>query len=63
MKNKKKCRWYGLIKRMGNDKLPKLLMNWQQDGRNRRGCLKKRWRDNLREGLERYKLREIRGRR
>ena len=31
-------------------------MNWQPDGRNRRGRLKKMWRDNLREELERYAL-------
>ena len=34
-------------------------MNWKSDGRNRRGCPKNWWRDNLREELERYNLREI----
>ena len=44
---------------MGNDKLPKLLKNWQPNGKNKRGRPKKTWRDNLKEGLERYGQREI----
>ena len=44
---------------MGKDRLPKLMMNWQPDGKNGTGRPKKRWRDNLREGLERYGLRGI----
>ena len=34
-------------------------MNWQPDGRNGRGRSKKRWRDNLKETLGRFGLREI----
>ena len=44
---------------MGSDRLPNLLMNWQPDGRNRRGRPKKRWKNNLGKGLERYGLRGI----
>ena len=33
-------------------------MCYQPDGRNRRGRHKKKWRDNFREGLERYGLRD-----
>ena len=44
---------------MGNVRLQKLLMNWQSVRRNKRGRYKKRWKDNLREGLHRYGLREI----
>ena len=57
--DEKWCRCYGHVKRMENDRLPKLLMNWQPEGRNRRRCLKKRWSDNLNEGLERCYLRDI----
>ena len=57
--DEKRCRWHGHVKRVGNDRLPKLLMNWQPDGRNRRGRPKKRWRHNLRKGLERYSQGEI----
>ena len=48
-----------LKKRVENDRLPKLLINWQPGGRNRRGRPKKSWRNNLREGLERYGLRDL----
>ena len=44
---------------MGKDRLHKLMMNWQPDGKNWTGRPKERWRDNLREGLERYGLRGI----
>ena len=33
----KRCSWYSYVKRMGSDRLLKLLMNWKPDGRNRRG--------------------------
>ena len=56
--DEKRCRWYVHIKRIESDRLPKLFMNWEPEGRNGR-CSKKRWRDNLREGLERYGLRGI----
>ena len=57
--DEKICRWYNHVKRMGNDRLPNLLMNWQPYGRNRRVLPNKRWRDNLKEGLERYDQIEI----
>ena len=38
--DKKRCRWYGQVKRMGNDRVPKIFMNWQPDGRSRRVRLK-----------------------
>ena len=44
---------------MGNDVVPKLLINCYPDGGNRRERPKKRWRNNLRERLERHGLREI----
>ena len=36
--DEKRCRWYGHVKRMRNDRLPKLLMKWQPDIRNSSGC-------------------------
>ena len=49
---------YDGVKRIGYDRLSKLLINWQPDYRNRR-LPKKRRRDNLREGLKGFGLREI----
>ena len=56
--DEKRCRWYSHVKRMGKDRLPELLMNWQKDGRDRRGHLKKRLRDNLRGEWKRHSVEE-----
>ena len=46
---------------MGNDRLPKLLMNMQPHVTNRRERPKKNLRNSLLEELERYSLRGIEG--
>ena len=62
--HEKICRYYGHVKRKRNDRLPKLLINMQPDGRNTRRHTKKkrRGKDNLKAGLERYDLKNIVGR-
>jgi hypothetical protein len=40
---KKILQWYGHVKRMPEERIPKLIMEWIPEGRRKRGCPRKTW--------------------
>lgn len=59
----KRLRWFGHVKRMGNNRLPKTLVDWQLEERNRRGKPKKHWSDDLKTGPRAACIKRGRGQR
>ena len=45
--DKKRMQWYGHVQRMDVDRIPRLVLNWKPEGKNRRGRPRKRWKDKL----------------
>ena len=39
--------WYGHVQWMDVDRIPRLVLNWKPEGKNRRGRPRKRWKDKL----------------
>jgi hypothetical protein len=40
---KKRLQWYGHVKRMPEERIPKLIMEWIPEERRKRGCPSKTW--------------------
>ena len=40
---KKRLQWYGHVKRMPEERIPKLIMEWTPMERRKRGCPRKTW--------------------
>jgi len=53
---KKRLHWYGHIKRMPEDGIPKLLMDWIPWERRKRGCPKKMWMEGVQAAMTTRKL-------
>jgi hypothetical protein len=53
----KQSQWYGHVKRMENDRLPKTTMEWETEGRRRKGRPLGTWTDGIRYSMEKYRLR------
>jgi hypothetical protein len=44
---KKILQWYGHVKRMPEDRIPKLIMEWIPEERRKRGCPRKIWMEGV----------------
>jgi hypothetical protein len=44
---KKRLQLYGHVKRMPQDRIPKLIMEWIQEERRKRGCVRKTWTEGV----------------
>jgi hypothetical protein len=56
-KEQKQLQWYGHMKRMKNDRLPKTIMESETEGRRRKGRPLGTWMDGIRYSMEKYGLR------
>jgi hypothetical protein len=45
---RKQLQWYGHVKRIENDRLPKTIMEWEREGRRRKGRPLGTWADGIR---------------
>ena len=47
--DERKLRWFGHIKRMGEDKIPKMNLEWNSEGRRRRrrGKPQEKWMESV----------------
>jgi hypothetical protein len=43
----KRLQWYGHVKRMPQERIPKLIMNWIPWERRKRGCPRKTWKEGV----------------
>ena len=50
---KKRLQWYGHIKRMPEERIPKLIMNWIPWERRKRGCPRKMWMEGVQAAMTR----------
>jgi len=39
--------WYGHVKRMDPKQLPKIIIHWKPEGRGKRGCPRRIWKDGI----------------
>ena len=39
--------WYGHVERMNPTRLPKIMINWKPEGREKRGRPRRTWRDGI----------------
>jgi len=44
---KKRLQWYGHVKRMPEERIPKLIMEWNPLERRKRGCPRKTWMEGV----------------
>jgi hypothetical protein len=44
---KKILQWYGHVKRMPEERIPKLIMEWIPEERRKRGCPRKTWMEGV----------------
>jgi hypothetical protein len=44
---RKQLIWYGLVERMDPTRLPKITINWKPEGRIKRGCPRRIWKDGI----------------
>jgi hypothetical protein len=43
----KRLQWYGYVKRMPEERIPKLIMDWIPRARKKRGCPRKTWMEGV----------------
>jgi len=49
---RKRLRWYGHVKRMQDERLPKLIMEWVPGERRKRGRPRKTWMEGVRAAMK-----------
>jgi hypothetical protein len=54
----KRLRWFGQVKRMPRNRLPRKILEWETEGTRRRGRPKERWIDGVRRRMTNYGLTE-----
>jgi hypothetical protein len=52
----KRLRWFGHVKRMPGNRLPRKILEWEPEGRRRRGRPKERWIDGVRRSMTNHGL-------
>jgi hypothetical protein len=50
-----RIRWLGHVERMSNDRIPKMILNAKMKGDRKRGCLKKRWINDVEQDLRKFR--------
>ena len=58
---KKKLQWYGHVKRMAKDRIPKLIMEWIPTERRKRGHPRKTWTEGVQAAKATRNLEPING--
>lgn len=53
---RKNSRWYGRVRKMGNDRMFKAVLNWTVKGRRKKERPKIRWFDCVQHSMERHRL-------
>jgi hypothetical protein len=51
---KRKLQWYGHVKRMPEERIPKLIMAWIPEERRKRGRPRKTWMEGVQTAMTRY---------
>jgi hypothetical protein len=54
----KRLRWFGHVKRMPGNRLPLKILEWEPEGKRRRGRPKERWIDGVRRSMTNHGLTE-----
>jgi hypothetical protein len=54
----KRLRWFGHVKRMPGNRLPRKILEWEPKGKRRRETPKERWIDGVRQSLAKHGLTE-----
>ena len=54
----RELRWFGHIKRIGEGRIPKMILEWNAEGRRRRGNPQEKWMDGIRRSMNRLELTE-----
>ena len=49
--------WYGHVERMDPTRLPNIMINRKPEGREKRGCLRRTWKDGIYTGMSERDLR------
>jgi hypothetical protein len=49
---RKRLQWYGQVKRMQEERLPKLIVEWIPGERRKRGRLRKTWMEGVRAAMK-----------
>jgi len=44
---RKQLIWYGHVERMDPTRLPKIMINWKPEGRKKRSCPRRAWKDGI----------------
>ena len=44
---RKQLIWYGHVQRMNPTRLPKIMINWKPEGREKQGCPQRTWKDGI----------------
>ena len=55
---KRKLRQFGHVTRMGEDRIPKIILEWDAEGRRRREKPQEKWMDGIRRSMNRLELTE-----
>ena len=53
---RKRLQWYGHVKRMQEERLPKLIMEWIPEERRKRGRPRKTWMERVQAAMEKRHL-------
>jgi hypothetical protein len=54
----KRLRWFGHVKRMSGNRLPLKILEWEPEGKRRRGRPQERWIDGVRRSMTNHGLTE-----
>ena len=55
----KRLQWYGHVKRMPEERIPKLIMDWIPRERRKRECSRKLWMEGIQATMTKRKQQEI----
>jgi hypothetical protein len=54
---RKKLTWYGHVERMDQTRLPKIMINWKPEGREKQGRPRRTWKDGIYTAMSEKRLR------
>jgi hypothetical protein len=56
---RKRLQWYGHVKRMQEERLPKLIAEWIPGKRRKRGCPRKTWMEGIQAAMKTFRSRSV----